>query len=231
MPKMNITTKPLGALSEIAARISFVTATAFLMLFTVLHFLEPEIDPSWRFISEYELGQYGWLMVIAFLSLMVSSVSLFIAICSQIRSIGGYIGLFLLLVSAVGFGLAAVFITDSITATQATNHGKLHSMGAILGGNIAGAAYFLGWSLARNKAWKSARQSLLWITGIAIVGQLASFWMQGIMAQSNNKFGPTVLVGWPNRLLIVALAGWLLAMAWCVLRLRRRISTSSLDQS
>lgn len=221
MPKMNVTTKPLSAFSKTVALVSFVAGIIFLVLLAALHFLEPEFDPSWRFISEYQLGQYGWLMSLAFFSLMVSSASLFLAIQSQIRTVGGYIGLLLLLVSAVGFALAAFFTSDPLTAAQATDHGKLHSMGAILGGNIAGAAYFLGWSLARNIAWASARWSLLWITGSAVVGQLASFWMQAIMAQSNNTFGSTVFVGLPNRLLIIALAGWLVAIAWQVTQLRQ----------
>jgi hypothetical protein len=25
--------------------------------------LKPEIDPAWRFISEYSIGHHGWMMV------------------------------------------------------------------------------------------------------------------------------------------------------------------------
>jgi hypothetical protein len=32
----------------------------------LLHFLKPEIDPSWRMLGEYEIGRYGWLMRVAF---------------------------------------------------------------------------------------------------------------------------------------------------------------------
>ena len=232
MPKLNITTKPLTATSSTAARVSFATAALFLILLAVLHFLEPEFDASWRFISEYELGKFGWLMVIAFLSLMVSSASLFVALRSQIRTVGGSIGLFLLLVSMVGFGLAAIFITDPITATTATAHGMVHNTAAILGGNISGAAYFLGWSLARNKTWASARRgALLWITSLAFIGNAASVWMQVLIAQSQNKFGPTVLVGWPNRVLIVAYAGWLMALAWLVLHLYKKRSPTPLKKT
>ena len=231
MPKLNITTKPLTVTSSTAARVSSATAALFLILLAALHFLEPEFDPSWRFISEYELGKFGWLMVIAFLSLMVSAASLLVALRSQIRTIGGYIGLFFLLVSMVGFGLAAIFITDPLMATTATAHGMVHNTAAILGGNISGAAYFLGWSLARNKAWASARRALLWITGIAFIGNVASVWMQVLIAQSQNKFGPTVLVGWPNRLLIIAYTGWLMALAWLVLHLCKTSSPTPIKKT
>lgn len=221
MPKMNITTKPLRRFSEIAARISLIAATIFLVLFALLHIIKPEIEPSWRFFSEYELGRYGWLMVIAFLSLMLSSTGLLIAIGSQIRTVGGYLGMALLLVSAAGFGLAAFFITDSITVTIATTHGRIHSIGALLGGNIAGAAYLLGWSLGRNKAWAAERRALLWITGLAFIGNVSSIIMSVMIAQAHNQFGPNLPVGWPNRILIVAYAAWMMALAWRVLRLRR----------
>ena len=216
MPKMNITTRPLSAFSVKAARVSLITAASFLVLLAAMHILEPEFDPSWRFISDYELGSYGWLMQLAFLLLAVSAASLFVAVRSQIKTVGGYIGLSFLALNVLGFALAALFVADPTTATVATGHGHLHSLGAALAGNVAGAACFLAWSLARNKAWSAVRRSLLWITGIAIADTFVSFWMQSIMASSHNHFGPGTLVGWPNRLLIVGLALWLLAIAWRV---------------
>jgi Protein of unknown function (DUF998) len=59
------------------------SASAFLIILFLLHFLEPEFDPSWRLISEYELGNYGWLMRVAFFSMAVGSISLFITLRSQ----------------------------------------------------------------------------------------------------------------------------------------------------
>jgi hypothetical protein len=82
----------------------------------------------------------------------------------------------------------------------------LHSLGATLGSNVAGAAYFLGWSLARNVAWRRPRVALLWITAIAVAGNVAAFAQTATMASGAGHFGPSVAVGWPNRLLIVALA-------------------------
>src|SRR5262245_32301015 len=167
MPKINITTKPLTAFSETASSVSFGATAVFFILFVALHFIEPEFDPSWRFISEYQLGQYGWLMSIAFLSLMVSAASLFLAVRSQIRKLGVYFELFIRGVDGPGLDLTGTFTSDWITTTTATTHGKVHTIAALLGGNISGAAYFLGWSLARNKAWASVRWSLVWITGLA----------------------------------------------------------------
>jgi len=57
MSKDTTTTKPVTAISEAAARVSFAAAATFVVLLAALHVLEPEFDPSWRFISEYELGR------------------------------------------------------------------------------------------------------------------------------------------------------------------------------
>ncbi len=69
-----------------AARISFAASAAFLALLAALHLLRPELDPSWRFISEYELGAHGWLMRLAFLSLALSRGALCVAVSRLQRS-------------------------------------------------------------------------------------------------------------------------------------------------
>jgi Protein of unknown function (DUF998) len=116
--KQQVNTNPLV---RISAQITIVATSLFVVLLGLLHLLEPEFDPKWRLISEYELGNYGWLMRIAFYSLAAGCISLFIAIRAQIRGIGGTIGLVLLLVIAVGLTIGGIFTTDPIT-TPADAH-------------------------------------------------------------------------------------------------------------
>ena len=118
------------AASPTAVRLSFAGAATFLILLAVLHFIKPELDPSWHFISAYAIGDHGWIMVLAFLSLALSCVSLFVAIRSQLRTVAGRIGLALLLVSAPGLTIAAVFTTDPITVSKdaVTTEGTLHNL-------------------------------------------------------------------------------------------------------
>jgi hypothetical protein len=87
------TDRPVTAISRTAARLSFAGAATFALLLAALHFIKPELDPSWHFISEYAIGEYGWIMVLAFLSLALAYVSLLVAIRSQLRTIAGRIGL------------------------------------------------------------------------------------------------------------------------------------------
>ena len=83
------------------------------------------------------------------------------------------------------------------------------------------AAVLIGWRLARNPAWSSARRPLLWATGLALVAFLVSFVSLSVMvSRSGGEFGPDVLVGWPNRIEIVAYSVWLMVVARQAIRVR-----------
>ena len=81
------TAKAVTPVSTRAARISFTAAATFLILLAALHVIKPEYDPSWHFVSEYAIGDYGWVMMVAFFSLALSCVTLIIAIRSQVPTI------------------------------------------------------------------------------------------------------------------------------------------------
>jgi hypothetical protein len=217
------TDRPVTAISPTAARLSFAGAATFALLLAALHFIKPELDPSWHFISEYAIGEYGWIMVLAFLSLALAYASLLVAIRSQLRTIAGRIGLALLLLSALGLTIAAIFTTDPITVSEnaVTTEGTLHNLGGTLGLAMPFAAVLIGWRLARNPAWSSARRPLLWATGLALMAFVVSFVSLSVMvSRSGGEFGPDVLVGWPNRIEIVAYSVWLMVVARQAIRVR-----------
>src|SRR5215218_6191207 len=224
MSEDTVKSKPVTAISRTAALLAFTGAFTFAVLLAVLHFIKPELDPSWHFISEYAIGRYGWVMVLAFLSLALGYVGLFVAIRSQLRTIIGRIGLALLLVSALGLIVAAVFTTDPITVSEdaVTTEGTLHNLGGTLGIAMPFAAVLIGWRLARNTAWSSSQRPLLWVTGMALVAFVVSFVSLGIMvSQSGGEFGPDVPVGWANRLEMLAYCVWLMTVAWQAVKLSR----------
>src|SRR5512134_468294 len=97
------------ALSLTAAGWSLAAAVTTLVLLAALHVLSPEFDPSWRMVSEYALGDYGWVLSLMFLTWATSCAMLFFAVRSQIRTMGGKIGLAFLLAAAVGQSMAAFF--------------------------------------------------------------------------------------------------------------------------
>lgn len=216
------TTQSLSAISLPAARLSIAAAVAFLLLLAALHFIKPELDPSWRVISEYAIGAHGWMMSLAFFSMALSCVALVIAIRSQVRTVGGKIGLALLLLSAVGMTMAGIFTTDPLTAGkyEVTTHGRLHELGGMLD-VVPIAALLISWNLAlRNPAWSSVRRLLAGIAGLPLLGLALFIAAVAVMLPADRQFGPNVAIGWPNRLLVVTYCVWLITVARCAIRLR-----------
>jgi hypothetical protein len=212
------------AISRTAALLAFAGAFTFVVLLAALHFIEGELDPSWHFISEYAIGDYGWIMVLAFLSLASSCVTLSVTIRSQVRTVSGKIGVTLLMISAAGMTIAAVFTTDPITASQdeLTTHGKLHGLGFLLGiPSFPIAATLVSRSLVRDRAWSPARQALLWAAVLPWIGVLGFVLSVAfLLPRGGGEFGPDVPIGLPNRFLIVAYSVWLMMVAWQVIRVR-----------
>lgn len=203
-----------------AAAVSLGGTATFVALLAVLHGLKPEIDPSWRFISEYAIGRHGWLMQLAFFSLAVGYLALAAALRPRLRSIGGRVGLVMMVVSAVGLIVAGLFTTDPITtsADAATTNGQLHSLGGTLGMAMPFATAFVTWKMARDAAW-AGRRWLVAAAVIAIGGFVVSLASLGFMlSASNGEFGPSVLVGWPNRLEVLGYCVWLVVAARQALR-------------
>ena len=161
MNSVPLTSLPLSNPHRTSARVAFAASGAFILLLVALHGLRPDLDPSWRFISEYELGDYGWVMRLAFACLAVSCVSLFITIKSQIRGVFGYIALALLLLAAFGMVLAAVFVPDPVN--------RLHEVGAMLD-HLPFAAPVINWRLSKHADWKSSRRTLYWTAGLPLLG-------------------------------------------------------------
>jgi hypothetical protein len=213
--------KSMNSITERAIRITFASATLFLVLLGALLVLKPEIDPAWRFISEYAIGRHGWMMSLAFLSLAASGLATVIALWSQL-GISGKIGSAFLLIGALGLSLAGIFTTDPITTSmnaQSTS-GQIHGLGAILGDGVPVGATVISLSLFRNRSWGSARW---WMIGILAIIWLVYAWFIMSMPADGN-FGPEVLIGWPNRLLMVSYCLWFIVTAWQALKLRQQIS-------
>lgn len=207
-----IATPNRPANSVTAPRLSLVCSVGTLLLLASLHILSPELDPSWRMVSDYALGDYGWVLTLMFLAWALSCVALFFAIKSQVQTIWGKIGLGILIVSAVGMGMAAIFDVTH----------NLHGLAALIGiPSFPIAAMLVSLSLVRNQDWSTIRRPLLLmanLTWISLVLMFATLFIG--LSKSGGEFGPDVLIGWPNRLLVMTYCGWLIMVAWFVERFR-----------
>jgi hypothetical protein len=144
-------------------------------------------------------------MRLAFLALALSCFELSRALVREVHGIAGYLGLALVVLSAAGMVLAAVFVPDRVN--------RLHEVGAMLD-DLPFGALLVNWSLWRNPAWAGARRTLAWTAWIPLAG-LGIFVgsMAVMLPRHGGQPGPEVLVGWPNRIMILAHCAWLMPMA------------------
>lgn len=208
-----------GYLTDPAARLAIGASALFVLCLAVLHILRPDLDRSWHFISDYEVGESGWVIRAGFLSLAAGCFGALVTLWPHPRGIVGRLGLLLLPVSASGIALAGLF------APSTTN--TLHETGALLD-QLPLAALLISFSLWRNEQWQSARRTLAWSLLVLWAGMAVFIWAMVVMAPSKDKPPtPDVLVGWPNRIFIVTHAAWLVPVAWCTDRIGSARSTDS----
>jgi hypothetical membrane protein len=127
-------------------RIVFLCAAYFVIVLIVLHILQPEFDPRFRFMSEYALGDYGWLMTTTFFALGLAPLAAAIglrAVNQPSRSTS--IGLGLLVVAAMFIWLAGVF-RDSIPHLLA---------GVVAFPSMVMAVLLLSWTFRRAAGWQT----------------------------------------------------------------------------
>jgi Protein of unknown function (DUF998) len=215
---MNITAKPMTEISLPTARLAIATSVAVLLLLAILHMLSPEFDPSWRMVSEYANGQYGWVLSLMFVAWAVSSWILAFMLWSQVSTTAGKFGLVFLILAGVGEAMASVFDI---------NH-SLHGLAGLIGiGSLPIAAMLISVSLGRTQEWSAAKKALLWtanLTWISVVLLIATFIILiftftqaggDMTAQPPTTLPPGViaLVGWANRFLIIVYCAWVITVA------------------
>jgi len=220
----NTTTIRATEISVPAAYLAIATSGGVLLLLAILHIFSPEFDPSWRMVSEYANGQYSWVLSLMFALWAVSSWILAFMLWSQISTTTGKVGLFFLILAGIGEAMASVFDI---------NH-SLHGLAGLIGiGGLPIAAMLISGSLGRTQAWSAAKKALLWtsnLTWISVLLLVATFIIMivtftqsgaSVPAEPPTTLPPGVigLVGWTNRLLIVAYCAWVMTVGWQAIKI------------
>ena len=224
-----VVTRDLPVIEVVAARLAMGAAAATLLLLAGLHVLSPEFDPSFRMVSEYALGHFGWVLSLMFLAWGISSWALALALWSQVKTRAGRVGLWLLVIAGLGEAMASVF---DIT------HDTGHSIAGVLGiGGFPVAALLLSVSLGRLPAWRSAKKPLLWtanlswISVVLLVATLVLMTVQfaqvygGQLPQQAPAHLPTGVLGvdgWADRLIVLFNCLWVGIAAWQAMKLAGR---------
>lgn len=178
-------------------------------LVAVLHVFEPEYDPSWRMISEYSLGRYGWVMRLAFATMAISPA----ATCVALWPFGGAWTLGLAVVALGALGAAFIDADPIMTArAHATSVGRTHTaLGTVLLAGFPPAALIAGIGVAPSLGWLPATASVVPFAGLV--------WFVRAAAPARGQGGsPRIRIGWPDRFCLLAYLAWVVVAAMSVLR-------------
>jgi hypothetical membrane protein len=146
-------------ITRITERIVLLCAAYFVIILIVLHILEPEFDPRYRFMSEYALGDYGWLMTTTFFALGLAPLAVALGLQNVYQSSRSIrIGLGLLVVAGMFIWLAGIF-RDSIPHLLA---------GVVAFPSMVMAVLLLSWTFGRVAGWRTIYRVGLFI-GLAML--------------------------------------------------------------
>lgn len=197
-------------------KLSIFSSILAVVLTIIVHFINPEIDPSWQPISETALGNNGWLMNIAFLLMTLSIVFFILQSRKCYTNLGGKIGKIFLAISAIGFLMAGFFNTDPaiLPKEQTTISGLIHSVGAGFLGFLVIASLLFAWVFIKNPNYKNYKipillmTILLWVSEIYVIMDMATE-----LPKNNGNLGPNVLIGWSGRIVLLFCVLWLITIS------------------
>jgi hypothetical protein len=218
-----------ATVSATAARLAIAAAGAALLLLASLHVLSPEFDPSWRMVSEYAFGHYGWVLSLMFLAWGISTWALAGAIWSQVVTRAGRVGLWFLLAAGLGEAMASVF---DVT------HDAGHTIAGLLGVfGLPVAALLVSAGLDRARAWSGTNRRirrwsahLTWVSVVLFIATLVLMTVQFLHANGGKlpQHAPKALPpgvlgldGWTDRLLVLSSCLWVVIVAWQAIRVQR----------
>lgn len=202
----------------IPAYVSIILACVFLALLLLLHVLKPELDPGWRWISEYEIGRFGWMMRLAFFSWGASVLTLTLGLSPSLELSPGSIARWWLVAIAAALAGAGVFKTNAITDHTPSSENAIHAIcGLIVILTFPVAATLVVSSLLRDASWSSSRYVLIAGTALTWVG-LAVFLASNVVVSRKVRSAarvsdPEVRVGWQNRLMVVTYIVWIVLVS------------------
>ncbi len=194
-------------------QISWISGVAFLSLLIALHFIESEFDPTWRLISEYEIGQFGWIMRLAFFCWGSGFLLLTISLWSTLETRSGKIGKWWMFIISIALFAAGIFATQPITDTVRGNIDQIHAVsGAIMIFTFPIVSILIAVNLSKQLSTKTERQLLFWITVLVWIGFIVFFSSIMIYGQQVKirAYGPDVLIGLPNRFMVLTYTIWLI---------------------
>lgn len=116
------------------AWLSLLSSGCVFLTILLLHFIQPDLNPLSRLVSEYALGKQGWVLAVALVSFAVSALALACALATTSNAIRLRIGIVLLVIWGLCAIFAALFHTDPIPPRGPLSlSGMIHTIAANIG--------------------------------------------------------------------------------------------------
>ncbi|MBS1735162.1 MAG: DUF998 domain-containing protein, partial [Bacteroidetes bacterium] len=144
-----------------AARLSIAMGIIEILLLTSLHFLSPEFDPNWRVISEYALGQFGWVLSLMFIAGALNVWCLAYSLRNEMATRWGKVGLVFLIASGIGSAMASMFEIPH----------PMHNVAGLIGVlSLPIAAMLISVHLKRMPKWSGLKNVVTWTANFTWMG-------------------------------------------------------------
>ena len=185
----------------LTASISLAGLATFVIGVLVLHLLKSDVNPARHTISEYVLGDFGWIQTIDFLAGGIGAFALALTLRRSVSD-PGRIAPVLIGVWGVCAASLALFPTD-VTPEPTTTTGWAHGIIALTGFALLIAGMFV---IARrfggDPAWSTLRRpTIVWAWTAS-----ATFFLIPILGPSGQGIG--------QRIFVTVLFSWMLAVAY-----------------
>jgi hypothetical protein len=202
------------------AKLIIASSVLSLLCLLLLHFLSPEIKPSWRMISEYALGKYKNFLTAFFLLGCISSLLLPFLLWNETTSAWAKIGLVLIFVSGVGGCMGGLF------DVKHPLHGAAFALGVP---TLPVGALLVSYHLIKRGGWNQHSSGILfsahsiWISillmALSMIVMISGFKQAGIPIGKDATppeavpAGVIALAGYFNRLVVLCCALWVIFIA------------------
>lgn len=159
-------------------RIVFICAAYYMLVGITLHFLSPEYDPRFHFMSDYAWGPYGWLMTTTFFVLGLAVLTVAVGVRNVHQSPrSARVGFGLLVIGALFICLAGVF-----------RGFPLHDAAGAVGiPSLVMAALLLSWSFRNAAGWQAIHPATFLVAiGMfaAVVSMIVDVGMPGLQQRA-----------------------------------------------
>jgi hypothetical protein len=136
--------------------IGIIGVSVFLLANVALHFLDPDLNVMETVISDYALGDHGWISSASDFAAAVGLIAIGLGLRSTLvpgmRVAASWV---LILLAGCGFVVSGLFETDGMDATESTFGGVLHIIGRMVSiFDLIVCAWMIRGVLSRDNGYK-----------------------------------------------------------------------------